>query len=95
MTRRPARQSPAAPRRPSPATSAWQDQPPGDGHDDPETDLDAHIAWLAADAPPLTGAQRDQLALILRRSVAPGANDPDRPDRPGAPPAGPSLSDQA
>jgi len=30
-------------------------------------DLDAHIAKLLDNAPPLTSAQRDQLALILRR----------------------------
>jgi hypothetical protein len=45
---------------------------PGDrpGHDEPpdddrETGLDAYIARLAAAAPPLSGQQRDTLALLL------------------------------
>ena len=40
-----------------------------DGHseDDGEAGLDAYIARLVAAAPPLTGEQRDTLALLLRR----------------------------
>ena len=40
-----------------------------DGHpdDDGEAGLDAYVAWLAAAAPPLSGQQRDTLALLLRR----------------------------
>ena len=40
-----------------------------DGHpdDDGEAGLDAHIARLAAAAPPLSSQQRDTLALLLRR----------------------------
>jgi hypothetical protein len=89
MTRRPARQPPASrAARPAPADG----QPAADGG---ETDLDACIARLATDAPPLSGAQRDQLTLILRRSAAPETTDPARPAGPGAAPAGPSSGDQA
>ena len=45
------------------------DRPGHDGRpddDDGETGLDAYIARLAA-APPLSGQQRDTLALLLRR----------------------------
>ena len=35
--------------------------------DDGEAGLDAYIARLAAAAPPLSGQQRDTLALLLRR----------------------------
>jgi hypothetical protein len=40
-----------------------------DGHpdDDGEAGLDAYVARLAATAPPLSGQQRDTLALLLRR----------------------------
>jgi hypothetical protein len=40
-----------------------------DGHaeDDCEVGLDAYVARLAAAAPPLSGQQRDTLALLLRR----------------------------
>jgi len=38
----------------------------------PQTDLDAYIARLLDDAPPLTSAQRDTLALILRPARAGG-----------------------
>ena len=40
-----------------------------DGHpdDDGEAGLDAYVARLAAAAPPLSGQQRDTLALLLRR----------------------------
>ena len=39
------------------------------GHpdDDCEAGLDAYVARLAAAAPPLSGQQRDTLALLLRR----------------------------
>jgi hypothetical protein len=54
-----------------PAAHSQQDQGPGhDGHpddDDGEASLDAYIARLAAAAPPLSGQQRDTLALLLRR----------------------------
>jgi hypothetical protein len=49
-------------------------------------DLDAHIAQLLDDAPPLTSAQRDQLALILRRP---------RPLRHTQPPRQPQPPDPA
>ncbi len=39
------------------------DRQAADGH---EADLDAYIARLVDAAPPLTGEQRDTLALILR-----------------------------
>jgi hypothetical protein len=46
---------------------------PGESHDDDghpdgdgEAGLDAYIARLAAAAPPLSGQQRDTLALLLR-----------------------------
>jgi hypothetical protein len=35
--------------------------------DDGDADLNAYIARLAAAAPPLSGQQRDTLALLLRR----------------------------
>jgi hypothetical protein len=53
-----------------PAAHSQQDQCPGhDGppDDDGEAGLDAYIARLAAAAPPLSGEQRDTLALLLRR----------------------------
>ena len=55
---------------PPPAAHNQPDDRPGhDGHpdDDSEADLDAYIARLAAAAPPLSGQQRDTLALLLRR----------------------------
>jgi hypothetical protein len=59
-------------------------------------DLDAHITRLIDDAPPLTSAQRDQLALILRRPSPPRHTQaprqpqprdpaPAQPARPGRP----------
>jgi len=53
-----------------PATKTRQDQRPDhDGHleDDRETSLDAYVAQLVDEAPPLSSEQRDTLALILRR----------------------------
>ena len=41
-----------------------EDRPAADGQ---ETNLDAYIARLLDAAPPLTGEQRDTLALLLRR----------------------------
>lgn len=41
-----------------------EDRPAADGQ---EADLDAYIARLLDAAPPLTGEQRDTLALLLRR----------------------------
>ena len=48
----------------------------------PEAGLDAYIARLVDQAPPLTSEQRDTLALILRRphrtpGLPPGADTPD------------------
>jgi hypothetical protein len=48
---------------------------------DPEAGLDAYIARLVDQAPPLSSEQRDTLALILRRphrtpARPPGAQDP-------------------
>jgi len=94
MTKRPARQPPATRSCPPPATGTREEQPPGNGQSGPEADLDAHIARLVADAPPLTSAQRDQLALILRRSAAPRADTPDRPVRQGAIRTGPDPGDE-
>lgn len=93
MTRRPPeRQSSASPRCPPPALGTGQEQPPCDGQASPDTDLDARVAELVADAPPLTSAQRDQLALILGRGWARRAAGPAWP---GSAPGDPSLSDGA
>ena len=94
MTKRPARQPPASRRCLPPATTTREEQPPGAGPAGPGADLDTHIAGLVADAPPLTSAQRDQLALILRRRAAPGADAPDRPVRQCAVPTGPGPGDE-
>jgi hypothetical protein len=48
-------------------------------------DLDTHIARLLDDAPPLTSAQRDQLALILRRPRLPRHTQPPRQPQPPEP----------
>ena len=55
-----------------------RDGNPGDDHD---TSLDAYVARLVDEAPPLTSEQRDILALLLRRASGrpPGAGDA-RPD---------------
>lgn len=72
MGKRPVRRDPAVlPARPSPLSPATHALPtrrrPGrhaaDGH---EVDLDAYIAKMLDDAPPLTSEQRDRLALLLR-----------------------------
>ena len=55
---------------PAPAAHNQPDECHGqDGHpdDDGEAGLDAYVARLAAAAPPLSGQQRDTLALLLRR----------------------------
>ena len=53
------------PARPLPHdTGQREDSPAADGQD---VDLDAYIARLLDAAPPLTGEQRDTLALLLRR----------------------------
>jgi hypothetical protein len=51
------------------AHSHRDDRPGHDGHldADGEAGLDTYIARLAAAAPPLSGQQRDILALLLRR----------------------------
>ena len=94
MTKRPARQPPASRRCPPPAIGTREEQPPRDGQTGPEAELDAHIARLVAGAPPLTSAQRDQLALILRRSAAAGTKPPDRPVWQCAVTAGPGPGDK-
>jgi hypothetical protein len=53
-----------------PATRSQQDErrdQDGRPADDREASLDAYIARLVDDAPPLSSEQRDTLALILRR----------------------------
>ena len=54
---------------PPTAHSHHDDRPGHDGHpdDDGEAGLDAYIARLVEAAPPLSGQQRDTLALLLRR----------------------------
>jgi hypothetical protein len=66
---------PTAPPGPAgPGTAPAAHNQPDDHHDqgghpddDGEAGLDAYIARLAAAAPPLSGQQRDTLALLLRR----------------------------
>jgi len=70
---------------PPAAHSQPDDRPGHDGHpddDDGEAGLDAYIARLVDQAPPLTSEQRDTLALILRRphrtpGQPPGPRTPD------------------
>jgi len=57
------------PRRARPPAPPRDAAPPAAGSG--TGDLDAHIARLLDEAPPLTRAQRDQLALILRRPRLP------------------------
>ena len=54
---------------PSAAHRQHDERPDGDGHseDDDQTSLDAYVARLVDAAPPLSGQQRDTLALLLRR----------------------------
>ena len=72
MTKRPTRQPSASrPARPFPPPAALEREaqprqgPDGDAAENGETDLDACIARMVDDAPPLTSEQRDRLALIL------------------------------
>lgn len=72
MSKRPACQSPAArpapasPPSPVPHTPAARQDADGRAADGHEADLDACIAKMLDDAPPLSSDQRDKLALILR-----------------------------
>jgi hypothetical protein len=69
MSKRPACQAPASrPARSSPPSAAKPGRQRPDGHaaNGHEADLDAYIAKMLDDAPPLTSEQRDNLALILR-----------------------------
>jgi hypothetical protein len=53
-----------------PASRSHHDDRPGrewHSEDDGEAGLDAYIARLVEAAPPLSGQQRDTLALLLRR----------------------------
>ncbi len=85
MTSRPANQiTQPRPARsgPPPATPDQHDEPcDRDGHPaaGPQAGLDAYIARLVDQAPPLSSEQRDTLALILRRTPAwpSGAQPPD------------------
>jgi len=54
---------------PSASRSRHDVRPGHEGHpeDDGEAGLDAYIARLVEAAPPLSGQQRDTLALLLRR----------------------------
>ncbi len=60
---------PASPCPPPASRSHHDDRPGHDGHpdDDGEAGLDAYVARLVEAAPPLSGKQRDTLALLLRR----------------------------
>jgi len=64
-----ARPRPARPGSPPAMHSQQDERHHHDGRpaDDRQTSLDAYIARLVDDAPPLTSEQRDTLALILRR----------------------------
>ena len=88
MTSRPTTQA----AHPRPARSSPRPDPPNQHHEPgdhgghpaagPEAGLDAYIARLVDQAPPLTSEQRDTLALILRRPHRtpvrpPGAGTPD------------------
>ncbi len=77
-----ARPGPSEPGSPPAARSRQDGRRDRDGHpdDDGETSLDAYVARLVDEAPPLTSEQRDTLALILRRvpGRSPGAGVPGR-----------------
>jgi hypothetical protein len=62
------RPGPAGSGSPPPTCSRQDGRPGRDGHpeDDRETGLDAYVARLVDEAPPLTSEQRDTLALLLR-----------------------------
>ena len=72
------RLEPAGSRTPPATRSPEGERRERDGHpdDDRDTSLDAYVARLVDEAPPLTSEQRDTLALILRR--VPGAGVPGR-----------------
>jgi hypothetical protein len=53
------------PARPLPRDTSQRDA--STAADEQDADLDAYIARLLDAAPPLTGEQRDTLALLLRR----------------------------
>jgi hypothetical protein len=64
-------QEPAAPAQPCPAQPLTHRRPDPQRQDDGGTagndaDLDAYIARMVGQAPPLSNRQRDRLALILR-----------------------------
>lgn len=63
------RPGPAGSGSPRAAHSRQEEHHERDGHpeDDHKTGLDAYVARLVDEAPPLTSEQRDTLALILRR----------------------------
>jgi hypothetical protein len=65
----PARPGPPGPGSPPAARSRQDERHDRDGHPDGDrkTSLDAYVARLVDEAPPLTSEQRDTLALILRR----------------------------
>lgn len=71
------------PRRARPPAPPRDAAPPDAGSG--RGDLDAHIARLLDDAPPLTSAQRDQLALILRRPRPPRHTQAPRQPQPSGP----------
>jgi hypothetical protein len=77
-----ARPGPPGPGSPPATHSRQGESHDHDGHpeDDRETGLDAYVARLVDEAPPLTSEQRDTLALILRRAPRrpPGARAPGR-----------------
>ena len=64
-----ARPGPPGPGSPPAARSREDERHDHDGHpdDDRDTGLDAYVARLVDEAPPLSSEQRDTLALILRR----------------------------
>lgn len=61
---------PPGTRAPRPSTPERQDQAARPASAD-TADLDAYIKRMLDDAPPLTAAQRDRLALLLRRNPRP------------------------
>ena len=64
-----ARPGPAGSGPPPPARSRQDERRDhgGQPEDDHESGLDAYVARLVDEAPPLTSEQRDTLALLLRR----------------------------
>jgi hypothetical protein len=74
---------------PPPAAPDQHDEPRDRGGVGPEAGLDAYIARLVDQAPPLTSEQRDTLALILRRPH----RRPGQPPCPGTPDPVPQRAD--